>query len=119
MTDAPALPLSPSQRIETTIYTSGQIGIDHQRGSAPDDFDEQVELAITALERVLADQQATLADVVKTTVILTDAKDFGAMNAIYARRFGQAKPARTTLVCQLALPELRFEIEAIAVARNT
>jgi 2-iminobutanoate/2-iminopropanoate deaminase len=111
MTD---VPLSPSQAIGDTIYTSGQVGIDPATGGVPPGFEEQVQHALDALERVLADAGATLADVVKTTVVLVDAAYFVRMNAVYAERFVSHRPARTTLICGLAQPGLLIEIEAVA-----
>ena len=61
---------------------------------------------------VLGDCGATLADVAKTTVFVTDLGDFAAMNAVYAEAFGDHKPARST-VQVAALPlGAQVEIEA-------
>jgi enamine deaminase RidA (YjgF/YER057c/UK114 family) len=55
-----------------------------------------------------------MADVVKCSVFLADAKDFAAMNGVYAEFFGDAKPARTTVVGGFVLAGIRVEIDAIA-----
>jgi 2-iminobutanoate/2-iminopropanoate deaminase len=117
MSADPQLPLSPARRAGDVLYISGQIGIETD-GSVPTDFGRQVELAIGNLERVLAANGGHLADLVKTTVILTDIADFAAMNEIYAGRFAANPPARTTIVCGLALPALRFEIDGVAVVHD-
>jgi 2-iminobutanoate/2-iminopropanoate deaminase len=52
--------------------------------------------------------------VVKCGVYLGDGKDFAAMNAVYAEFFGEAKPARATVVTGFAVPGIHVEIEAIA-----
>jgi 2-iminobutanoate/2-iminopropanoate deaminase len=114
VTDPTQLPLTPARRAGPLLFISGQIGTETD-GSVPVDFRRQVELAVDNLERVLTANGANLADVVKTTVMLTDADDFAAMNETYAGRFGSNFPARTTIVCGLALPALRFEIEAVAI----
>ena len=57
---------------------------------------------------------ATIADVVRCGVFLGDGKDFAAMNAVYAEFFGDAKPARATVVTGFAAPGIHVEIEAIA-----
>src|ERR1019366_6204579 len=57
---------------------------------------------------------ATLADVVKCGVYLGAGNDFAAMNAVYAEFFGEAKPARATVVTGFAVPGIHVEIEAIA-----
>ena len=63
----------------------------------------------------LAAAGSSLDLVVKTTVFLTDASDFAAMNEVYAEVFGDWRPARSTVVvAALARPGLIVEIEAIA-----
>jgi enamine deaminase RidA (YjgF/YER057c/UK114 family) len=52
--------------------------------------------------------------VVKATVWLAKAADFAAFNESYAAAFGETRPARSTVVCPLVLPEALIEIEAIA-----
>ena len=56
---------------------------------------------------------ATLADVVKTTVILVDAREFAAFNTVYGSFFPIDPPARTTLEARLMI-DIRVEIEAVA-----
>jgi enamine deaminase RidA (YjgF/YER057c/UK114 family) len=55
-----------------------------------------------------------MADVVKCSVFLSDARDFDAMNAVYAEFFGNNKPARTTVEAKFAEPLMKVEIDAIA-----
>ena len=55
-----------------------------------------------------------MADVVRCGVFLGDGNDFAAMNAVYAEFFGDAKPARATVVTGFAAPGIHVEIEAIA-----
>jgi 2-iminobutanoate/2-iminopropanoate deaminase len=57
---------------------------------------------------------ASLADVVKCTVFLAEGRDFAAMNTVYAEFFGEAKPARSTVVTAFVIPNIRVEIDAIA-----
>ena len=67
------------------------------------------------MEAVLADAGASLGDVAKTTVFLTDIGNFKPMNEVYAQVFGQVRPARST-VGVAALPlGISVEIEAVAV----
>jgi 2-iminobutanoate/2-iminopropanoate deaminase len=51
---------------------------------------------------------------VKCQVFLADGKDFAAMNEVYAKFFGEAKPTRTTVVAAFATPGIRVEIDAVA-----
>lgn len=106
-------PLSPFRTHQDVVFTSGQIGVD-DGGTIPDDFAAQARLSIEALRRQLEASGASLQSTLKTTVFIKRREDFAAMNAIYVEYFGDPFPARSTIVCDLALPELLFEIEAIA-----
>ena len=67
------------------------------------------------LAELLAGEGATLNDVIKTTVFLTDMSDFATMNDAYVAGFGDARPARSTIgVAALPLPGAVVEIEAWA-----
>ena len=66
------------------------------------------------LEAVLAGAGCTLADVVKTTVFLTDMASFAEMNGAYAARFGDHRPARSTVQVGALPGNGRIEIELIA-----
>ncbi len=97
------------------VVTSGQIGLDPATASlVPGGVAAETERVITNLEAVLAVGGATLADVVKTTVYLADMADFGAMNEVYAARFPEPKPARTTIAARELPKSCRVEIEAWA-----
>jgi 2-iminobutanoate/2-iminopropanoate deaminase len=79
-----------------------------------DDAAAQCRQVLANITAVLADCGATLNDVVKTTVFVTDLADFAAMNEVYAAAFGDHKPARST-VQVAALPiGARVEIEVWA-----
>jgi len=105
--------LSKTRVHDGIIYASGAIGREAD-GSIPDDFARQVRLAIDDLEKSITAAGGSLASVLKSTVFLVEQSTFGEMNAIYAERFGDPLPARSTIVTGMALPELLFEIEAIA-----
>ena len=115
--DAPA-PIGPySQAIRSgeLIFCSGQVALDPKSGELAGDVTAQTEGALRNLGAVLAAAECGFADVVKTTIFLTDINDFAAVNAAYATVFGETKPARST-VAVAALPKgARVEIEAIAV----
>ena len=115
--DAPAAigPYSHAARSGNLIFTSGQIPIDPATGSlVADEIETQAEQVFANLEAVLAGAGTDLGKVVKTTVFLKDMAEFPQLNAIYARHFGDHKPARST-VQVAALPlGCRVEIEAVA-----
>lgn len=116
--DAPAAvgPYSQAVALGEMLYTSGQIALDPATGKMVEgDVQAQTEQVFRNLEAVLVAGGASLASVVKATVFLKDMNDFAAFNAVYAQRFGDARPARSTVeVARLPLDAL-VEIEAIAV----
>lgn len=124
--DAPAAlgPYSQAQVVRLhggnrLVFTSGQLGLAPADGQlAAGGVAEQTEQALRNIAAVLRGAGLGPADVVKTTVFLVDMADFAAMNEVYAKHFGEAPPARTT-VAVAALPKGgRVEIEAVAVGRD-
>jgi len=98
------------------LHAAGQIPIDPATGElVPGDVTAQAERVMENISAVLENAGMVFADVVKTTVFLVDLADFAAMNAVYARRFQDAFPARSTI--QVAgLPKgSRIEVEIQAV----
>lgn len=112
----PVGPYSPGAGHGGLLYTSGQTSLD-PRGQVLGVGDVRVQTVETLknLVAVLAAGGATLKDVLKTTVFLTDMRHYEAMNEEYARFFPADPPARSTVQMPLALPELLVEIEAIAL----
>ena len=97
------------------IVTSGQVGIDPSKGAlVTGGVAEQTEQVIRNLEAVLAEGGATLAHVVKTTVFLVDMADFKTMNEVYASRFPEPRPARSTVAVRDLPAGARVEIEVWA-----
>ncbi|MBU6410281.1 MAG: Rid family detoxifying hydrolase, partial [Verrucomicrobia bacterium] len=94
---------------------AGQIPIDPARGNlVSGDIKAQTERALQNLKAILDDQQLTFANVLKSTVYLTNLADFAGMNEIYSRYFTENFPARST-VQVAALPKgANVEIEVIA-----
>ncbi len=100
------------------LFASGQIPLDPASGElVAGGIDAAAERIFDNLEAVLREAGLTLAHVVKTTVYLTRTEDFPAMNAVYARRFGEHRPARST-VTVAGLPKgAPLEIDLIARVR--
>ncbi len=99
------------------VFCSGQIPLHPQTGEmvGAGDVRAQTERVLENLAAVLAAAGASFADVVKTTIFLTDLGDFAVVNEVYARFVGANPPARAT-VQVAALPKgASVEIEAIAV----
>jgi len=110
------VPLVPATRVGELIFCSGALGFDANFQLVEGGIAAQTKAAIANLQAVLAQAGATLSDVAKTTVWLTDMADFAAFNAAYAEAFGSHAPARSTVTSALAIPGALVEIEAIACA---
>lgn len=108
------VPLVPATRVGDLIFCSGALGVDASFKLVEGGVAAQTRQAIANLEAVLAQAGATLADVAKITVWLTDLANFGEFNAAYAEAFGGQFPARSTVTSALAIPGALVEIEAIA-----
>ena len=108
-------PLSLAVVVDGLLFVSGTPGYD-DKFELSDVFAEQLGTAFVRLREVLARAGATSRDVMKTTVYLTRAQDFGEMNRLYAEFFGPAPyPARTTcIVAALPDPKMLVEVECIA-----
>jgi 2-iminobutanoate/2-iminopropanoate deaminase len=104
----PRGPYSPAVRAGDFIFVSGQVP------GEPGDVAHETRQVLNNLKRILEGCGAGLADVVKCFVFLADGKDFASMNAVYAEFFGEAKPARSTVVTAFAVPGIKVEIDAIA-----
>jgi 2-iminobutanoate/2-iminopropanoate deaminase len=94
------------------VYVSGQ-GPFRDGEPAPETIEEQTRVALDNLRRVLEEAGAGLGDVVRCGVFLADLDDFAAMNAVYAEKFPEPLPARTTVGAQL--PGIKVEIDCVAV----
>ena len=101
------------------LFASGQIPLDPKTGELVGGTIEQsAEQVLDNLEAVLKAAGLSFADVVKTTVYLTKAEDFAAMNGIYARRMGEHKPARSTVIVAALPRNAPMEIDLIARAKR-
>jgi 2-iminobutanoate/2-iminopropanoate deaminase len=109
-------PYSQGIIINGMIYTAGQIALDPgtMEVVGGDDVAAQTERVMQNLAAILQEAGASLGSVVKTTVFLADMKDFGAMNEVYGRHFGEHRPARSTVQAAGLPRNVRVEIEAIA-----
>jgi 2-iminobutanoate/2-iminopropanoate deaminase len=114
---APALgPYNHGVRVGDLLFCAGQIPIDpaHPGGPLPEDIKAQTERVLENIKIILEDQKLSLANVVKTTVFMTNLGDFAAMNEVYAKHFTGDFPARST-VQVAALPRgAQVEIEVVA-----
>ena len=119
--DAPTAigPYSQAIVVDGWVFCSGQIPVDPATGElSQGDIAEQTDLVLRNLEAVLTAAGSSLGAVVKTTVFLVDMGEFTRMNEVYARRFGDHRPARATVQAG-ALPKgCAVEIECVARTRT-
>lgn len=113
---APAVgPYNHAVRVGNLLFSAGQIPLDPATGKlVPGDIKLQTERVLENVKTILEHQELTFANVVKTTVFLTNLAEFAAMNEVYAKYFTTDFPARST-VQVAALPRgASVEIEVIA-----
>src|SRR5918992_5320779 len=108
-------PYSQAIAIDGLIFTAGQVALDPATGElVVGGIADQTTRALENLRAVLTAAGSSPSQVVKTTVFLVDMADFGAMNEVYGRFFGDHRPARST-VAVAGLPRgALVEIEVIA-----
>ncbi len=100
------------------LFCSGQIPLDPVSGEIVAGIKEGTARVIKNLQEVLSAAGLDLSDIVKTTVYLTDMKDFSEMNEVYGEFFGESRPARACVQVS-ALPKgVSVEIEAVAYKKE-
>ncbi len=100
------------------VFCSGQIPLDPRTGQMVEgDIAVQTRRVLDSLAAVLAQAGSDLSHVVKTSVFLADLNDFTAMNEAYALRFGEHRPARSTVEVGKLPRGAKIEIDCIAVKR--
>lgn len=119
--DAPAAIGPYAQAVVTDgwVFCSGQIPLDPNTGELLDgSVAEQTELVLSNLRAVVEAAGSSMDHVVKTTVFLSDMNTFSEMNEVYARHFGDHRPARAAVQAG-ALPKFcDVEIECVARVRT-
>ncbi len=109
-------PYSQAVLVDGWLFGSGQIALDPESGEmvADGDIVREAERVMENVTAVLAAAGCTLADVVKTTVYLADMNQFGEVNKVYERHFGEHKPARATIQVARLPKAAAVEIDFIA-----
>ena len=114
---APIGPYSQAIRTSGLIFLSGQVALDPKTGEMKNtgSIEDETLQVLKNMRAVLLEAGLDFANIAKTTIFLTDMKDFPAVNKIYEEQMGSARPARSTVQVS-ALPKgARVEIECIAV----
>lgn len=109
-------PYSQAVKAGGTIYVSGQLGLDPAKGDfEADDITVQTKQSLENIKAILESEGYSMKEVVKTTVLLKDIREFGAMNEVYAQYFEAPFPARAAFQAAALPKDGRVEIEAVAV----
>ena len=106
-------PLTAAIRCGDTIVISGQVPVDGS-GAVPAGVEAQTRAVLEKVRALVTEAGGSMADIVKTTVFITDRADFAAMNAVYQEFFPNFPPARSTIECGLMI-DIKVEIEAMAI----
>lgn len=108
----PNLPFHPAVRAGDYIYVSGQVSKDADGNMLTGSIETETAGTIEAIERLIAEEGATLKDVCRVTTYLEDTRDFGRYNAVFKKYFEGAVLARTTVQASAVITTL-IEMEAI------
>lgn len=108
-------PYSQGVAAGNLVITSGQLPIDPATGAFPEGIEAQTRQSLTNCKAVLEAAGLEMANVVKTTVFLSDMNHFAAMNGVYATFFEGTCPARSAVEVARLPKDALVEIECIAV----
>jgi len=101
-----------------TCYLSGMIGVDPATGRlAAPDVGGQARQVFENIKTVMDEMELSMADILKTTVFLTDLGSFAAVNEIYAQYFGPDYPARSCVQVSALPMGAQVEVEAVAALK--
>lgn len=100
------------------VFVSGTAGFDPKTGAFPDDPTEQTHLALGQIQGALEKAGASMADIVRIRVYLSDAAHVMAVSKVLGETFGAPQPTNTTIVCGFAVPEIQVELEVTALCRG-
>ena len=115
--NAPAAvgPYCQAKLCGNTLYTSGQLGLVPATGKLAEGIEGQAKQSLENLGSILKEAGMDYSNVVKTTCLLADIKDFAAFNAVYAGYFQGEVPARSCFQVGALPAGGLVEIEVIAV----
>jgi 2-iminobutanoate/2-iminopropanoate deaminase len=109
----PNLPFHPGVRAGDFIFVSGQVAKDENGNLCIGNIEEETRWTVESIRRILKLDGADLEDVVKMTVYLADARNFGRYNKVFAEFFPDGRVSRTTVEAR-AVIECKIEMDAIA-----
>ncbi len=107
-------PYSQGIIVNDMIYTSGQLPIDVKTGEMPEDISAQTKQSLENVKAILEEAGSSMANIIKTTVFLSDMENFKAMNDVYETFFEDDYPARSAFEVARLPKDALVEIEVIA-----
>lgn len=110
-------PYSQAIEVNGMMFVSGQLPINAATGEMPGTVEEQTRQSMENIKHILEATGLTMANIVKTTVLLQDMSLFGGMNSVYATYFEGDFPARCAFAVKALPKDALVEIECI-VARD-
>ena len=117
---APVGPYSPGMIVGNLVFVSGQAGRNPVTGHLATDVESQTEQTLRNIANILEAAGSSLQHVIRCGVFLVDMGEFQKMNGVYARVFGNHRPARTTVqVAGLPGEGLLVEIDAVATVAQS
>lgn len=108
-------PYSQAVRKGNLLITSGQLPIDMKTGAFPEGIEDQTRASLANCKAIIEAAGASMADVIKTTVFLSDMNNFGAMNEVYKTFFAGDYPARSAVEVARLPKDALVEIECITI----
>lgn len=112
-------PYSQAVKAGRFLFLSGQLPLDPETGNiSGDEIKTQTRQALENIKSILAAAGASLSDVVKTTVFLTDIGHFSEMNQVYQQYFATDAPARSCVEVSRLPKDALIEIESIAITND-
>ena len=107
------LPFSNIVKAGGFVFISGHTGLSDDDGNDLNDIVGQTRQTMEKIKRTLNVAGVTFDDAVKATVFLKNEDDFDAMNEVYGSYFGVNKPVRSTILCDMVIPDILVEIEMV------
>ncbi|MCD6321929.1 MAG: RidA family protein [Clostridiales bacterium] len=108
-------PYSQAVSADNMLFLSGQLPIDKDSGLMPETIKEQTRQSLSNAGAIIESAGATMRDVVKTTVFLSDMSNFGEMNEVYKEFFAENYPARSAVEVARLPKDALVEIEMIVI----
>ena len=99
------------------IFVSGTSGHHQPTGAISDDVGDQTRQSLATIRAALDGAGAALEDIVRIRVYLSDRAHVAPVSAVLKETFADSHPTNTTIVCQLAVPEMKVELEVTALRR--